>query len=76
MFKILGVSDEETFKLLVIERDGVRFHDVRAYPDFAQYDELVEGAEVEGYIRKKGIYESLVSYWKPERNWKPDESFY
>lgn len=74
MFNVLNVDKYDNFKNVHLERDGYQYT-VTCFPDFTDYDTLETGKTVEGYIRIKGHYQTLVDYKKPERNWLGGEKF-
>jgi len=76
LYKVLRVEDFDGNKKVHLEcQNDLIQHTVTVFSDYADYDKVLNGNIVDGWIRKKGIYSNLVSYCKPERNWADNEEF-
>lgn len=74
-FTIITSEDKNTFKKVLL-KEGKETYTVTVFPNFAEYDNLIQGHTVDGYIRiKDSHYISLVDYKKPARSWADNEKF-
>lgn len=78
IFNVLNVDHhikgDQEWKNVLLEIRGNQYT-VTCFPNFVDYHKLEKGKEVDGYIRRKGNYETLVDYGKFQRSWKDGESF-
>lgn len=74
-FEVILSEDKGTFKKILL-KEGKETYTAIAFPNYADYEELLNGRSVDGYIRVKDNHSfSLVDYKKPVRSWADNEKF-
>lgn len=74
-FEVLSSEQKDTFKKVLL-KEGTDTYTVTVFPNYAEYENLIAGHTVDGYIRiKNNHYASLVDYKKPPRSWADNEKF-
>lgn len=71
---ILQLRSYDNIKEVLVEKDGQEYF-CTIFPNHSDYETIKVGQEIDGWIRIKGEYKTLVDYSKPERNWKDGERF-